>query len=166
MFSSRFMVLMLLGSIVTGPQRAWLSGSPVAQSVIFMPGRLFQRCYANRWTSLTPRGPLLCLQRCFLFSPLLAMSRAPLFTSFCTTSSSKMVPLLFENSAETFSFMQEPQILVLVLSIPLRVCKLNQLRSPRWKGAQSVEVLGRFCARQNNMNTIFSAPILVWIIPQ
>ena len=46
------------------------------------------------------------------------------------------------------------------------VCKLNQLRSPRWKGAQSVEVLGRFCARQNNMNTIFSAHILVWIIPQ
>ena len=121
-FSSRFMVLMLLGSIVTGPQRAWLSGSPVAQSVIFMPGRLFQRCYANRWTSLTPGGPLPCLQRCFLFSPLLAMSRAPLFTSFCTTSSSKMVALLktvprFFLSCRLGN--KEPQILALVLNISL-----------------------------------------------
>ena len=120
MFSSRFMVLMLLGSIVTGPQRAWLSGSPVAQSVIFMPGRLFQRCYANRWTSLTPQWtPPLPLALLFILASSCNVSRAPLFTSFCTTSSSKMVPLLFENSAETFSFMQEPQILALVLSIPL-----------------------------------------------
>ena len=98
------MVLMLLGSIVTGPQRAWLSGSPVAQSVIFMPGRLFQQCYANRWTSLTPEGPLLPSALLFILA------------SSCNEPSPAFYIFLhhfllenggaFENSAEILSFMQ------------------------------------------------------------
>ena len=118
MFGSRFMVLMLLGSIVTGPQRAWLSGSPVAQSVIFMPGRLFQRCYANRWTSLTPQ-----------WTPPLPSALLFILASSCNEPSPAFYIFLrhfllengaaFENSAEILSFMQEPQILALVLSIPL-----------------------------------------------
>ena len=166
MFSSRFMVLMLLGSIVTGPQRAWLSGSPVAQSVIFMPGRLFQRCYANRWTSLTPQ-----------WTPPLPLALLFILASSCNEPSPAFYiflhHFLLENGAafvwkqcRDFFFHARTTNSCPSAKYSIGVCKLNQLRSPRWKGAQSVEVLGRFCARQNNMNTIFSAHILVWIIPQ
>ena len=95
---------MLLGSIVTGPQRAWLSGSPVAQSVIFMLDAFFSGVMPTAGPAWPPEDPCPAFSAAF-YSRLFLQWAEPAFYIFLHHFLLENGGA-FENSAEILSFMQ------------------------------------------------------------